>query len=452
LSFLFIGIGMAVQTHRSTIREMYTFISERLYFNRPDMSVQGESANAALLLSLLTALIGGKALIIGEPGLGKTTAAEYICSLLYCLPLGVLWSGGVSGHPEQTEEKIVGRPNLGKLNQGEEVVVWSTFARLPVKIVDEINRLPETKQSLILDGLERGKWEYLNQALINDEFCLFATANYQDQGTNTLVPPLLDRFDIVVESKHPGANIASVIGQSAARDTLLRHAESENALLEALHATRTAPTLDDLAPLQQHFARVVHERCGVVMLSRSERQTVRQEIASLEMTLEANALLRMALAELSFCCKYGQKRSNDVCDEGCHYTGYLCYEVRNCASNRLPASVCRYAQALAWWCGSARVEVEHVRTILPYALAHRAQWRESYLLARDRERRQEPLLIHAARHATASVLQRFHEQRHDILASLGTAARVLDGEDLQLPQGDHPLYSEIRRDLGLELA
>lgn len=443
---------MVVQEHRSTIRDMYTFISERLYFNRPDMSIQGESANATLLLSLLTALIGGKALIIGEPGLGKTTAAEYICSLLYCLPLGVLWSGGVSGHPEQTEEKIVGRPNLGKLNQGEEVVVWSTFARLPVKIVDEINRLPETKQSLILDGLERGKWEYLNQNLINDEFCLFATANYQDQGTNTLVPPLLDRFDVVVESKHPGANIASLIGQAASHEPLLRHADSEQAFLEALHHSPNGHALSDLDPLYQRFARVVHERCGVVMLSRQERQVVRQTIASLEMTLEANALLRMALAELSFCCKYGQKRSSDVCDEGCHYTGYLCYEIRNCASNRLPASIYRYAQALAWWCGSAHVDVEHVRTILPYALAHRAQWRESYLVARDRERRQEPLLIHAARYATSLVLQRFHEQRHDLLANLGTAARILDGEALAFPQGDHPLYSEIRRDLGLELA
>ena len=96
---------MAVQEYRGKLRDMYTFISERLYFNRPDLSVQGESANATLLLSLLTALIGGKALIIGEPGLGKTTAAEYICSLLYCLPLEVIWSGEVSGHPEQTEEK-----------------------------------------------------------------------------------------------------------------------------------------------------------------------------------------------------------------------------------------------------------------------------------------------------------------------------------------------------------
>lgn len=441
---------MIGQGQRGKIRAIYTFISERLYFNRPDLSVQGESANATLLLSLLTALTGGKALIIGEPGLGKTTAAEYSCSLLYCLPLGVIWSAEVSGHPEQTEEKIVGRPNLGKLNQGEEVVVWSTFARLPVKIVDEINRLPETKQSLILDGLERGKWEYLNQGLINDEFCLFATANYQDQGTNTLVPPLLDRFDVVVESKYPGANIACLIGQSTARDTLLRDPESEAAFLEVLQSTRHGQTVPDLEPLHQHFAKVVRQRCGLELLSRTERQAVRHEIAALPMTLEANALLRMVLAELSFCCKYGQKRSGEVCDEGCHYTGYLCYEVRNCASNRLPGSIYRYAQALAWWCGSAQVEVEHLCTVLPYALAHRTQWRESYLLARERERRQEPLLLHAARHATASVWRRFHEQRHDILADLGVAARVLDGEDLPPPQGDHPLYSDIRRDLGLE--
>ena len=208
---------------RGKVRDICAFISEHLYFSRPDLNLYGEPANATVLLSLLTALTGGKALVIGEPGLGKTTAAEYVCAMVYGFPLGVIWSSVVGGHPEQTEEKIVGSPDLGKLNQGEEAVIWSHFARLPVKIVDEINRLPETKQSLILDGVERGKWEYLNQSLINDEFCLFATANYQDQGTNTLVPPLLDRFDIVVESKHPGANIASLIGQDSSPVTILRH-------------------------------------------------------------------------------------------------------------------------------------------------------------------------------------------------------------------------------------
>jgi MoxR-like ATPase len=442
---------MEVTAQCRKVRDIYQFISEHLYFGRGDLEVQGEAMNATLLLSVLTALLGGKALIIGEPGLGKTTAAEYVCALIYGFPLGVIWSSVVAGHPEQTEEKIIGRPNLGKLNQGEETVVWSYFARLPVKIVDEINRLPETKQSLILDGVERGKWEYLNQGLINDEFCLFATANYQDQGTNTLIPPLLDRFDILVESRHPGANVAYMIGQSAGRDTLLRHAPSEAAFLEVLRSTYNGQgpqtALDDL---QGEFAALVQQRCGVAALSRGERQAARQEIVRLDIDLAASAFVRMMLAELSFCCKYGQKRSNEFCDDGCHYTGYLCYEVRNCASNRLPGSLLRYAQALAWWLGDTRVEVEHVRAILPYTLAHRTQWRESYLLARERERRQEPLLLHAARQATAMVFRRFHEQRHDIMHALHTAARALDGEEGVSPQGDHPLYVEIRRDLGLE--
>lgn len=442
---------MVTADKRCKAHAIYTFISEHLYFGRPDLTIHGESVNTTLLLSLLTALIGGKALIIGEPGLGKTTAAEYVSALIYGVPLEVIWRGVITGHPEQTEEKIVGRPNLGKLNQGEEEVVWSTFARLPVKIVDEMNRLPETKQSLILDGIERGKWEYLNRGLINDEFCLFATANYQDQGTNTLIPPLLDRFDILVESRHPGANMAYRIGQSTTRDTLLRHAASEEAFQEALgtghNGQRDASALEAAC---RRFARVVRQRCGIAALSRRERQAVRRAIAALEIDLAANAFIRTVLAELSFCCKYGQKRSSEVCDEGCHYTGYLCYEVRNCASNRLPGALYRYAQALAWWLGEPRVELEHVRVMLPYVLAHRTQWRESYLLARENERRADSVPLHAARQATATVFRRFHEQRHEIMRALHTAARLTSGEDLPLPHGDHPLYAEIRRDLGLE--
>jgi hypothetical protein len=99
---------------------------------------------------------------------------------------------------------------------------------------------------------------------------------------------------------------------------------------------------------------------------------------------------------------------------------------------------------------SPRVEVEHVRTVLPYTLGHRTQWRESYLLARESEPRQEPLALHAARQATQLIFRRFHEQRHEIMHGLSTAARLMEGESLPPPQGDHPLYAEIRRDLGLK--
>ena len=45
------------------VRDIYTFISEHLYLGRSDLDLQGEYVNSTLLLSLLTALIGGKALI-----------------------------------------------------------------------------------------------------------------------------------------------------------------------------------------------------------------------------------------------------------------------------------------------------------------------------------------------------------------------------------------------------
>jgi hypothetical protein len=57
--------------YRHTVRELYDFIQSRLYFNRPDLQVGGEQFNSTLLFTLLTALTGGKALIIGSPGRGR---------------------------------------------------------------------------------------------------------------------------------------------------------------------------------------------------------------------------------------------------------------------------------------------------------------------------------------------------------------------------------------------
>ncbi len=433
------------------VHDLYDFIGEHLYLNRPDLDLSGEKLNSTLLLSLLTALIGGKALIIGEPGLGKTTSAEYIASLLYRIPLGVIWGSEVAGHPEQTEEKIIGRPDLGKLNQGEERVVWSNFVQLPVKIIDEINRLPETKQSLILDGVDRGNWEYLNQLLLHEEYCLFATANYQDPGTHPLIPPLLDRFDIMVESKHPGANLAFFIGQQDSKEMFLRDPEQEHTFYAVLSESQTTPQL--VAQLEEasgHFAEWLFARHGLRTFDKAERRAVQAEIASLGFSQDASAFARTALAEFSFCCLYGQKRSNEECPEGCHYTGYLCYQVQNCASNRLPISLRRYAQALAWFLRAEQVEAEHVRWVLPFIVAHRTQWRDAYVASRERESRRDPLPLHLAKQAVAESWRRFAEQREDIMLALATAARILAGEDVAPSEGDHPIFVEIKRDLGID--
>jgi MoxR-like ATPase len=431
------------------VMELYQFIHDHLYFNRPDLEINGERFNSTILFSLLTGLKKGKELIIGEPGLGKTTSAEFVCSLVYQFPLGVVWGSEVSGHPEQTEEKIVGRPDLGKLNRGEEDVVWTNFSQIPAKIVDEINRLPETKQSMILDGVDRGNWEYLNEMIINEEYCLFATANYQDGGTNTIIAPLVDRFDVMVESRYPGANLSFLIGKSNRKDHILRHPKYEKELHRILNAKtpyeKKIPLVEEVC---NSFGEYVHETLGVKPLQKRDRQQIRLEMDDTDLDQDASAFTRMLLAELSFCDRYGQKRSLENCEEGCHYTGYLCHEIRNCASNRLPISIKQYAQALAWLLEDSEVDIEHVKSVLPYTLAHRTQWKDEIVSQRERSKRDDPFPIFLAKEAVKTVSQRYREQSEHLKDALAVGSKIFQGESLEPLEGDHPLYAEIKKDLG----
>jgi len=387
-------------------------------------------------------------LIIGEPGLGKTTSAEYVSSLIYQFPLGVIWGSEVSGHPEQTEEKIIGRPDLGKLNRGEEDVVWSNFSQIPVKIVDEINRLPETKQSMILDGVDRGNWEYLNEIIINDEYCLFATANYQDGGTNTIIAPLVDRFDVIVESRYPGANLSFLIGKAKRKDHILRHPKYEKDLHRIFKSKISyEKKIQKVEEVCNVFGEYVREVLGVRPLQRQERDQIRTEMERLELDLDASALTRMILAEFSFCERYGQKRVVENCEEGCHYTGYLCHDIKNCSSNRLPTSITKYAQGLAWLLDDPVIDIEHVKSVIPYTLAHRVQWKDEIFSQKERAKRDDPFPIFIAKEAVKTVSQRYREQSEHLKDALAIGSKIFQGESLEPLEGDHPLYVEIKKDI-----
>ena len=439
---------MGENGYQKQVMEIYRFINDHLYFNRPDIEIKGESYNSTILFSLLTGLKKGKELIIGEPGLGKTTSAEYVSSLIYQFPLGVIWGSEVSGHPEQTEEKIIGRPDLGKLNRGEEDVVWSNFSQIPVKIVDEINRLPETKQSMILDGVDRGNWEYLNEIIINDEYCLFATANYQDGGTNTIIAPLVDRFDVIVESRYPGANLSFLIGKAKRKDHILRHPKYEKDLHRIFKSKISyEKKIQKVEEVCNVFGEYVREVLGVRPLQRQERDQIRTEMERLELDLDASALTRMILAEFSFCERYGQKRVVENCEEGCHYTGYLCHDIKNCSSNRLPTSITKYAQGLAWLLDDPVIDIEHVKSVIPYTLAHRVQWKDEIFSQKERAKRDDPFPIFIAKEAVKTVSQRYREQSEHLKDALAIGSKIFQGESLEPLEGDHPLYVEIKKDI-----
>src|SRR3989344_683372 len=200
------------------VKGLYDRIRSDFYLCRDDLPVGKDKFNSALLFGVLTELNRGNQILFGEYGGGKTTSAEYLNSVFSGLPLDLVKRVALRGNPQLTEEKMVGRPDYGKMHQGKEEVVWQHFVLVGPKIFDEFNRVPESNQAVVLNGVDRGEWNYLNDFISTGRQPFFATCNYADKGNNGLIPPILDRFDVAVESRFPGVANALHISQDYNND------------------------------------------------------------------------------------------------------------------------------------------------------------------------------------------------------------------------------------------
>jgi len=98
--------------------------------------------------------------------------------------------------------------------------------------------------------------------------------------------------------------------------------------------------------------------------------------------------------------------------------------------------------------GNKQVSVEHIKTVAPYALSHRLQWKEEFTAIYEKETRVDPLPIYLAKVAVDKVLERYGEQRESIKEALAVAYDISQGKQIAPLEGDHPIYWEIKRDLG----
>lgn len=305
-------------------------------------------------LAVVNALVDrGTMLLYGGHGGGKTTLAKYLGQIFYRLSKDEIEGCILRGHPQLTEEKILGsldiaqltgRKNLNKKDQID--VIWNDFVDSEWKIIDELNRLSPYAQNILLSLLAESSVKYHNESKRLPNFSLYATMNPKDEGNFIMSLPFLDRFALALPITMPDYESLSTIGK---KDKSSKQ--------------------DDLSTYLKNF----------------DIKEVQETIKSIKYTEDAELFINFIISSYRLCDKVS-KESNDslsveknLC-KGCHFDALnkVCNKIKHPLSVRVKEDLYRYGKALAWFLGEPEVEQYHIKTLAPYMIWYRSELSKIY--------------------------------------------------------------------------
>jgi len=299
-------------------------------------------------LAVVNALVDrGTMLLYGGHGGGKTTLAKYLGQMFYRFSKDEIEDCILRGHPQLTEEKILGSLDIAQLTGRKDLnkkmavdVIWNEFVDSEWKIIDELNRLSPYAQNILLSLLAESSVKYHNESKRLPNFSLYATMNPKDEGNFIMSLPFLDRFAMALPITMPDYESLSTIGKkdkSSKQDDLSTYLKDFD-LKEAQNAVRNIRYSED-AELFINFIISSYRLCDRISKESNDSTTV----------------------------------DKDLC-KGCHFNAErkVCNKIIHPLSVRVKEDLYRYGKALAWFLGDAEVEPYHIATLAPYMIWHRS--------------------------------------------------------------------------------
>ncbi|MCJ7445240.1 MAG: MoxR family ATPase [Methanotrichaceae archaeon] len=331
----------------SKIKSLAKSLEElRLHLGRKDLVIGNIALNSQLYFSMANASLRNRAVMLyGGMGANKTTLVNLLGASFLGLPFDDVENLMVSGHPEQTEEKIVGflDPRQWNLASGELDVLWTPWAKSRWKLINEINRFPSGKQNLFLEILQKRKISYAGKVLEAGDTCYFATMNPNFSSTYPLDEALLDRISACVPAMQPD-------------------------FLGGLALIERKQEIKEIAADLPRFSEQEFEALPKVVSSMAIDREVELAVVSLlrDFTLceRAHGYDKTQLAS--------SKPSRGICN-GCHYFNnpeLCCWQVDEGLSDRVRQDLREFVKAFAFLL-EKKVSIEMQRAIAPYIIWHR---------------------------------------------------------------------------------
>jgi len=337
---------------RKKIQHLISTLEElRLHVGRKDLAVGKQSVNALLFFSLANACLRGRCVLLyGGMGANKTTLVNLLGSSFLSMDLDGVEDLMVTGHPEQTEEKIVGFLDPRQWtaadaadNAGSTQVLWTAWATSNWKLINEINRFPSGKQNLFLEILQKRKISYAGQLCRPGDTCYFATMNPEFSATYPLDEALLDRISACVPATQPD-------------------------FLAGLLLSEREREVRDLASM-------------LPRLTPQEFVSLPEIVAEKSLTGQAELAILCLIRDFTLCERApaydktqlsAAKPSLGLCS-GCHYHNNpeaICWQIDEGLSDRVRQDLRAFCRAFAYLL-DRDADLEVLRAIAPYIIWHR---------------------------------------------------------------------------------
>ncbi|OMC40281.1 ATPase [Mycobacterium sp. GA-1841] len=316
-----------------------------------------QSYASGVLVPLLAFAVGGRCLLVGGPGRGKTTVATVLAVMAGSTPAQVR-RDIQQGQPQLSISDLVGMPLpkdlLGAERLADVRIAWREWLTAPVKIVDEVNRIPTKTQSALLtmvaDGYVESHDQLLTTAPTDGVESWFFTANDDaGGGTFALIQALRDRMDVTVTAM--GYNprfLDELIARVERGERPEEHVPSElvfgpaerAAVAAGIRAVPVPPeVVSELSSFAAHFEFAQHG-------GRTFEHRTKDVITT------------------------GGGRVGEVIDlnTGADVQADLGAETASAPSPRALQALILYAKAMAWFRGRPAVGSDDVAAVLPFVL------------------------------------------------------------------------------------